>query len=325
VAPAASARRRSSALGAWADGWGRTLRASWLTLGLISAVLLFTVPLVHFGHLYAIPLVLSRALLSPATLPGVGGHWAGVWLFGMEPASGVMGPMALASGWVRLPAPVDWPTLASAVGSLLLWTFLSGGVVDRLARGRPTGSAGFFAACGRHVGRLTRLTALALGAMWVVLRVAPGLPYWLLLLLLATIHLTTDYARVRLVVEDRLSAIGGVLAALRFMRRRPVRVLLLWALSATVGLFVMWATPDAGARLAMDPTVRVGASALGLLVLVWWRLAMMASEIAFFQTELAHAEYTAAPWPVWPDSPSVEAIDNFLDRVRAADAPRGGR
>jgi hypothetical protein len=26
---------------------------------------------------------------------------------------------------------------------------------------------------------------------------------------------------------------------------------------------------------------------------------------------LAHAEYTAPPLPVWPDSPAAEAIDNL--------------
>jgi hypothetical protein len=31
----------------------------------------------------------------------------------------------------------------------------------------------------------------------------------------------------------------------------------------------------------------------------------------FFQGELAHAQYTAAPDPVWPDSPAAEALDNL--------------
>ena len=31
----------------------------------------------------------------------------------------------------------------------------------------------------------------------------------------------------------------------------------------------------------------------------------MASEVVFFQAELAHAHYAAAPEPVWPDAPSA--------------------
>jgi hypothetical protein len=50
------------------------------------------------------------------------------------------------------------------------------------------------------------------------------------------------------------------------------------------------------------------------LFLLWAKLALLGAQIAFFQSELAHATYTAAPLPVWPDSPSVEAIENFLSR-----------
>jgi hypothetical protein len=34
----------------------------------------------------------------------------------------------------------------------------------------------------------------------------------------------------------------------------------------------------------------------------------MASEVVFFQGELAHASFAAGPEPIWPDSPAVEAI-----------------
>ena len=44
------------------------------------------------------------------------------------------------------------------------------------------------------------------------------------------------------------------------------------------------------------------------------KLLFYASEVAFFQSAMAHAGYTAAPAVVWPDSPAVEAVLN-------ADAP----
>jgi hypothetical protein len=40
------------------------------------------------------------------------------------------------------------------------------------------------------------------------------------------------------------------------------------------------------------------------------KLLFYASETAFFQGALAHAAYTAAPVPVWPDSPAAEMIGN---------------
>jgi hypothetical protein len=47
---------------------------------------------------------------------------------------------------------------------------------------------------------------------------------------------------------------------------------------------------------------------LYLLARLWVKLVFYASETAFFQSQLAHAEYTAAPQPVWPESPAAEAI-----------------
>jgi hypothetical protein len=41
------------------------------------------------------------------------------------------------------------------------------------------------------------------------------------------------------------------------------------------------------------------------------RLAFLASATALFERALAHAEYTAPPLPVWPDSPAAEAIENL--------------
>jgi hypothetical protein len=49
-------------------------------------------------------------------------------------------------------------------------------------------------------------------------------------------------------------------------------------------------------------------------VLVLVQLGFMATSIAFFQGQLAHAGYTAAPVPTWPDSPAVEAIANLANR-----------
>ncbi|RPI50373.1 MAG: hypothetical protein EHM55_21545, partial [Acidobacteria bacterium] len=58
----------------------------------------------------------------------------------------------LADGGTR-PAPVLW------LGAfyLLLWLFLSGGILDRYARARPTRSYEFFTACGVYFTRFLRL------------------------------------------------------------------------------------------------------------------------------------------------------------------------
>ena len=40
------------------------------------------------------------------------------------------------------------------------------------------------------------------------------------------------------------------------------------------------------------------------------KLSFYASETSLFQRSLAHAGYTAAPEPRWPESPAAEAIVN---------------
>ena len=47
---------------------------------------------------------------------------------------------------------------------------------------------------------------------------------------------------------------------------------------------------------------------LYVLARLWVKLVFWASETAFFQSRLAHAGYVNRPEPVWPESPSAEAI-----------------
>ena len=64
------------------------------------------------------------------------------------------------------------PMATTIVGAtsawLVLWSFLSGGVLDRYARMRPTRSSGFFSACGTHFWRFLRLGVLSWLVYWVL-------------------------------------------------------------------------------------------------------------------------------------------------------------
>jgi len=51
---------------------------------------------------------------------------------------------------------------------LVVWSFLTGGIIDRLARARRTRSQGFFSACGLHFWRLLRLGIIALIAYGIL-------------------------------------------------------------------------------------------------------------------------------------------------------------
>ena len=198
------------------------------------------------------------------------------------------------------------------------WTFLTGGVIERLARQRRVGGAGFFTACGVHFWRLIRLAVLA-GVVYALLRGA--LHPWLLDAVLDALHgrpdgvlpetavrrtlagligvlaagvtLVFDYARVRTVVEDRRSTIGALLAAGRFVRRRPAAVAGLWLLNAALAGVVLaahdLAAPDPGAGTWPAFLIGLGHGAAQLFA----ALVVHASQTAYFQGQLAHATYVA--------------------------------
>ena len=216
-------------------------------------------------------------------------------------------------------APPQTGAAALTLAGMLLWTFLAGGVLDRLARQRWIGGAGFLAACRHHFWPLTRLALLAGPLYWLLFGVlrpwlsnappgaaatGPGTgayadAAWLALNGLFAagrtgIGLVVDYARVRAVVEDRRSAIGALLAGLRFMARRPAPVAGLWVLNVVL-LALILAGCSLVAPAAMD-LGRIGpflvaqmyTAAHLLATLVAW-----ASQTAYFQAQLAHPTYVA--------------------------------
>jgi hypothetical protein len=228
-------------------------------------------------------------------------------------------------------------TIAGATAAwLVLWSFLSGGVLDRYARMRATRAPGFFAACGTHFWRFLRLGLLVGLAYWVLfgfvhpwlfddlypwatrdmtaersafaVRVVGYLAFGTLLI---ACNLVFDYARIRIVVEDRRSAIGALVAGARFVRRHPAAMrlyLLNGACFVALALAYALVAPGAPPGLAIWLALAVGQ--LYILLRHYVKLLFYASQVSFFQSRLAHAAYTAAPPVVWPDSPAAESIGN---------------
>jgi hypothetical protein len=230
-------------------------------------------------------------------------------------------------------------TIAGATAAwLVVWSFLSGGVIDRFARGRPTRSHGFFAACGIHFWRFLRIGAVAWLAYaflfeyvhgWIFTTAFEGLTrnvtvertafayrvggYLIFGLLLVLCNIVFDYARVRIVVEDRRSALGALLAGARFVARHAGAAVGLYTLNAVaflllVSIYAAVAPGAPGSGLSMWLVLGLGEAYI--LARHYLKLLFYASETAFFQGALAHATYTAAPSVEWPDSPSAETIAN---------------
>ena len=238
------------------------------------------------------------------------------------------GPGLAAAGLTNLLASLDLagggPAGTAPAGLaaawLAVWTFLAGGALDRLARQRRGGRAAFLAACRHHFWPLARLAALAAAAYWFLYGAlgpwffgdvsgAPGrgpgggtftaawtARHWLLGACGAAAGLLVDYARVRTVVEDRRSMLGALRAAARFVRRRPAAVALLWLLNTALaglllsGCGLMTRAAGAGGPPPWAPFAAGQICMAGRLftVLVAW-----ASQIAYFQHELAHPTYVA--------------------------------
>jgi hypothetical protein len=144
----------------------------------------------------------------------------------------------------------------------------------------------------------------------VLIRVAGYVFFGAVLVLFNVIF---DYARIRIVVEDRRSAFGAIPAGARFVRRHLAGAAGLYQLNgaAFVALLAIYAVVSPGA-----PGTGIGMWAvllLGQLYIVgrhYLKLVFYASQTAFFQSELAHTPYTGAPSVEWPDSPAAESITN---------------
>ena len=329
------------AAAAFRDGLGRARRAPALVFGTLVLTLFVSVPL-SIALRGMIEAHLGSSLAAVQQARGVNYEW---WQEFQGQATGLgttFVPSIIGFGAVLLNISnlVDNVNLAATTAGataawLALWSFLSGGILDRLARNRPTRARGFFAACGAHFFPIVRLGLIAL-AVYAALfswlhpalfdRWLPRLThettvertafvarlamYAVFGLALVLVNVIADYARVRLVVEDRRSAIGAVLASLRFLGANAGAVAGVYLLNAIVFL----------ALLGVYAIAAPGASAPGLVILIvgelyilarhYLKLAFYASEAALFQSRLAHAGYTAAPPLVWPESPDAEAILN---------------
>jgi len=224
----------------------------------------------------------------------------------------------------------------AAAAFLVLWAFLAGGILNRYARQRPTRTSGFFSACGVFFFRFLRLGLMA----WVIyfllfqyvhrwlfddlypyvtrdfavernafaVRVAL---YAVFGALLVAVNLVFDYAKVRAVVEDRRSMLGALRAAARFVWRQAGAASGLYVATAFVFLAVALAYALAAPGVWSPGWSMWGGFLAGQIYIVarlWVKLLFYASETSLFQAELAHAGYTAAPQPTWPESPAAEAI-----------------
>lgn len=327
------------------DGIGRVLGAPALVAGVYLLTLLLAAPLTLALH-DAIASHLGASVAAERAAAGVHWEW---WEEFQAQARGfertftpsIIGFGAVLSNlsaFVDGAAPAGGLAVAVAVAFYLAaWTFLAGGILDRLARRRRLGGAAFFAACGTYFFRFLRLAVVAGLAYWMLfdlfhewlledlyeyltrdvtvertaflIRIAG---YALFGALVLPVNLLLDYAKIRVVVEDRRSMLGALLAAGRFVRRRPLSTGGLYVLNAALfGLLLAgYAAVDPGVG-APDRTSLWTGLLIGqayVLARVATKLVFYASQTAYFQSQLAHAGYVAGPQPAPAEPPAAETL-----------------
>jgi hypothetical protein len=326
----------------WIGGWRRVARAFGIALGVHALSFALALPLALLLR-DQISTQLGSSVTAGSVANGVNNDW---WSEFTAQATGLGATftpsiIGFASTLDTLSRVLDARYPPAALlwligGYLALWTFVSGGIIDRYARQRPTRAYGFFSASGHVFFRLVRLTALAGVVYWLLFKyvhpwlfldvlrdvtrelgVERAVFAWRLLfyalfgIVLLAINLVFDYARIRLVVEDRRSALGALRASMRFLWRHPLQLSALYALNGVtfVLLLALWSVVAPGVYgpgLAM--WLAFAAGQLYLFARVGLKLQFLASQTALFQSQLAHASYAAAPAPAWPESPAAELI-----------------
>jgi hypothetical protein len=334
----------ASALAVIRDAYGRVLRAPVVIAGAWLALVATSLPFAAtLGR--AIQRDLGASTAAAPAAQGVNFDWWQEFTF-RHPEHEKSFQPSIIGGAAALRNVSDWldntesaaPLVAAGV-FVTAWTFLLGGTLDRYARGRRVGAAAYFAACGVYFWRFLRLgvaAALAylflFGALhpWLFETVYPWvtrdlsvertaflwrvLLYVGFLLALGAVLLLFDYAKVRLVVEDRRSALGALVAAARFIRRHPGVTSLLFVLNVVLYLVVTVAyialAPGARHDAMLGILLTLGAGQVYLVARIVVKLGFYATATVLFEDRLAHRAYTAPPEPVWPDSPAAEALTN---------------
>jgi hypothetical protein len=329
-------------IASWTGGWRRVAQALGMAAGVHALSFLLALPLALLVR-DQIAEQLGSSQVAGAVADGVNNDW---WSEFTAQASGlgvtftpsIIGFASTLDALSRvLDARYPPPALMwLLIGYLALWTFLSGGILDRYARQRPTRAHGFFSAGGRLFFRLARLTAMAALLYWLLftyvhpwlfLDVLPDVTrglgverttfvwrlvfYALFGIALLKINLVFDYARIRLVVEDRRSALGALRASIRFLWHHPLHATGLYALNGMVFVLLLalwWAAAPGVYGTGVVMWIAFAAGQLYLFARLALKLHFLASQTALFQAHLAHAGYTAAPVPAWPESPAAELI-----------------
>lgn len=218
---------------------------------------------------------------------------------------------ALEAWWSGALFSLSPALIAFGLAFALVWLLLLGGILGRLRRPWNRWRLSEVLATGGHYfSRFLQLTLLAAPAYYGVYRLAkwlfPRIEHWtrdvtsettvlaanlaaaaLILLLLALIKMTVDYARIAMVVEGQRRALRALVRGASVVVRHPLATLGLVAVfagasMAVIGLYSLVA-PGADQSSGLTIVLAIVGSQIYLMVRVAIRLGLMSSELALFE------------------------------------------
>lgn len=301
----------------WLTALGRVRRAPAIVIMLWLASLVITVP-PAFTIYSAIDTHLDSSLEADTAADGMNYDWMQEFRAQAGPLGRTLRPdvigfaavldsaSALADASLRPPVVV----LGGVTFVLLVW-FVSPGAIAKLASDRSADPGTFLYFCGAFGFRMLRLGIFALAAYIILFG---SLHAWLFddvfesatrnltvertaffirlalyivfFAILALVNLAIDFAKVRLIVEDRRSVLGAVSAAVRFIRANP---------RVTIGAYAMNVLTF-GVVLAVYAVVVPGAGSAGasmwagFLIGQLYVLARLAVKLAFWASDIVALE-----------------------------------
>lgn len=187
---------------------------------------------------------------------------------------------------------------------VVIAVFFSGGVIAKVRA--ALGHAGperFLAASGRHVGPMARVAVveiIVIAILAIVLfagqaiggfsGVANALAWGWLALTAFTLGLVMsvfDYARIRVVAKDERSGLDAIAAAVRFVGRRALPVVLITVvtgvLSLVVALSLVWVHSTLGLDTGAGVFLGIVVGQIGVIGRLWTRVVAYATETAFWE------------------------------------------
>ncbi len=205
------------------------------------------------------------------------------------------------------------PDLLTGVTLLyvLLSTFLAGAFIGMYAKDYRLSFTEFLMEGAKHFGRFFRLSLLSLVVyyilfLWLFDWATNKIPLWtanepsemtpfiyymvknaLVLLLLSFITICFDYAKIRIVVEDRISALVALVAGTRFAFKNFRKTYSLYLLLTIIGLLLIVVFVLLKKQLAQDTYATILlAFALGQIYMIarmWLKASFYAGQTALYQ------------------------------------------